>query len=348
MFNQNKPDVSLFCLIFAVLGLLIFPYLSLAQSQNKSESPAAGGYANLLPTMEIPQNNPQTKEKIELGKTLFFDPRLSGSNKISCATCHNPKLGWSDGLPRGKSVSGGELLRNVPTILNSGLNKFQMWDGRFLSLEEQALKPVANTLEMNQDIAELPAKLKGIPGYVSLFKKVFNEEITLDNIAKALASFERTVVSTNSAYDRDFKGDEKALSPAAKKGRLIFLSKGRCALCHGGYNFTDNLFHNLGVPDLGLNDLGRYNVTLLEYDTGAFKTPTLRSIALSAPYMHNGSVKTLEEVVEFYNQGGGSSKYKDATMAPLGLSEDDKSSLVEFLKSLTGEKIEIVVPPLPQ
>lgn len=348
MFIRKKPVAWLFLLLITPFGFLFSLATGLALAQSKTNAPGIVRYANLLPTMEIPPDNPQTKEKIELGKMLFFDPRLSGNNRISCATCHNPKLGWSDGLPRGKSVTGDELSRNVPTIFNAGLNRFQMWDGRFPSLEEQALKPVANTMEMNQEIDRLPDKLKAIPGYVSLFKKIFNDEITLDNIAKAIASFERTVVSTNSPYDRSFKGDEEALSPMAQKGRTIFFSQGRCAMCHGGYNFTDNLFHNLGVPDLGPKDLGRYNVTLVEYDTGAFKTPTLRSVALNAPYMHNGIFNTLEEVVEFYNLGGGKNKYLDPVMTPLKLSEEEKTSLVEFLKSLTGEEMELTPPALPQ
>ena len=303
-----------------------------------------------LPEMKHPKDNPWSEEKEELGKMLYFDPRLSGSNWISCATCHNPGLGWGDGLPRARGHGMKELGRHSPTVINSGYFTAQFWDGRAASLEEQAKGPIASPGEMNQDYDELVRELKAIPGYVKRFKEVFGEEgITIDNIARAIATFERSVISNNAPYDYYQNGDPSAMSESAVRGMKLFFGKARCAICHNGPAFTDNQYHNIGVKPAGplKQDLGRYNVTKKDEDKGAFKTPGLRHVAKSAPYMHNGSERTLMEVIEFYDRGGDDVPNKSGFMTPLGLTPQEKKDLVEFLKALTGEPILVTLPELP-
>jgi cytochrome c peroxidase len=296
-----------------------------------------------------PDDNKPTAERVELGKALFFDPRLSGSNWISCATCHNPSLGWSDGLATGIGHGMKQLGRATPTILNAAFNPIQMWDGRKTTLEDQALGPIAADVEMNLPLPELIAKLQQIEGYRHLFKQAYpNESISEKTIAKAIASFERTVLSTESSFDRWRMGDERAVDASVKRGFAVFTGKGNCAVCHQGFNFTDNGFHNIGVRDIGDPDLGRYNEKKLPSMKGAFKTPTLRDIALTAPYMRNGIYKTLEEVVDHYDRGGDVKDNLSSNMKPLGLTVQEKADLVAFMKSLTGRPVEIAIPRLPQ
>ncbi len=292
-----------------------------------------------------PADNQPTATRIELGKKLFFDPRLSGSNWISCATCHNPALGWSDGLPTAIGDGMKVLERNTPTILNTAYNRFQFWDGRARTLEEQAIKPIIAEVEMNQDMDELIEELKAIPGYVALFEAAYpGEGITADTIAKAIASFERTIVSTESPFDRWQKGEENAVSDAVKRGFELFQGKARCVVCHQGFNFTDDGFHNVGLK--GDKDPGRYKLVKVKVLKHAFKTPTLRDVELTWPYMHDGRYQTLEEVVEHYNRGG-DTKVVDPNIRPLGLSKQEVADLVAFLKSLTGDRRPIEVPELP-
>lgn len=300
----------------------------------------------LRPELKIPANNQITPERVALGKALFFDPRLSGSNWISCATCHNPAMGWSDGLPTAIGHNMTVLGRATPTILNAAYNRKQMWDGRFRSLEQQALGPMQADLEMNQDLDELVAELNAIPGYVEMFKAAYgNEGITPDTVAKAIATFERTAISTEAPFDRYIKGDYKAISASAKRGFELFEGKAKCTACHQGYNFVDDGFHNIGLPDS--KDPGRYKIVKVAVLQGAFKTPTLRDVALTAPYMHNGVYKTLEEVVEHYNEGGKSDGNIDPNMKPLHLTEQEKMDLVAFMKTLTGKRHDITIPALP-
>ncbi len=296
-----------------------------------------------------PASNKITPERVELGKALFFDPRLSGSNWISCATCHNPALGWSDGLPTAIGHGMKVLGRATPTILNTAYQRKQMWDGRFRSLEDQALGPIAADVEMNQDLDEVVAELKVIPGYVSMFEKAYpGEGVSQATIAKALASFERTVVSTEAPFDRWIKGDETAISESAKNGFAWFEdgSKGNCAACHMGFNFMDDGFHNVGLK--GNQDAGRFAEVPVPVMKGAFKTPTLRDITLTAPYMHNGMYATLEEVVAHYNRGGDTKDNLDPNLKPLNLTAQEQKDIVEFLKTLTGEPMVVTVPQLPQ
>ncbi len=316
---------------------------------NAVGSYAASGDPYLRPqAVPAPQDNPLTPARIELGKTLFFDPRLSKSDWISCASCHNPARGWSDGLPTGLGHNMARLSRATPTILNVAFNSVQMWDGRFATLEDQALGPIEAEGEMNLPLPELIAKLEKISGYAKLFEQAYpGEGIGGKTIGKALASFERTVVSTESSFDRWRKGDAKAADASAKRGFTLFTGKAGCTDCHKRYNFTDNGFHNIGVKDAGAPDLGRYTQRKLDVMKGAFKTPTLRDIALTGPYMHNGSYNTLEEVVDHYDRGGDSKENLSQFIKPLHLSGQEKQDLVAFMKSLTGVPMRITVPQLP-
>jgi len=303
-----------------------------------------------VPAMNYPSDNKWSEAKEELGKMLYFDPRLSGSNWISCATCHNPGLGWSDGLPRTIGNGQKELGRHSPTVINSGFFALQMWDGRKKSLEDQATGPIGASGEMNQDYDSLIKELKALPGYVSLFDKVFGKSsITMSNIAKAIATFERSVVSKNSPYDKYWAGKKSAMSKSAVNGMNLFFGKAKCSICHNGPVFTDSGFHNIGVKAEGplKVDLGRYNETKAGFDKGAFKTPGLRSISQSAPYMHNGTEATLEDVVAFYDRGGDVKENLSPFITPLGLNAQEKKALVDFLKALDGEPIKIILPDLP-
>ena len=289
----------------------------------------------------IPADNPLTKEKIELGRMLFFDKRLSQDNTIACANCHLAKFGFTDGKPVSTGIRGQKGGRSAPASFNRVFSSAQFWDGRAETLEMQSVGPFTNPIEhgfANYDV--MRAKMMKIAGYRKLFKQVFGEEdITIDNVGKAIASFQRTVLSGNSPADRFDMGQEAGAIPeAAQKGLLLFRDKARCTKCHSGFNFTDEKFHNLGIGwDDNKVDLGRYMVTKNPEDIGAFKTPTLREISRSAPYTHAGRFKTLEEVVNFYNQGGVKNPHQDPLILPLELTDQEKGDLVQFLHTLTGD-----------
>jgi len=248
-----------------------------------------------------------------------------------------------------KGQKGG---RSAPTTINRAFSTLQFWDGRAASLEEQAKGPIVNPIEMgNPSHAPVVERLKEVMGYRAQFKKVFGtEKITIDHVARAIAAYERTILSGNSPFDRFQAGDKTALSEAAQRGLELFKGKARCVRCHTGFNFTDEGYHNLGVGmDKPKPDLGRYEITKREEDRGAFKTPTLRDIALTAPYLHDGSAKTLEEVVEFYNKGGIKNPSLSKEIEPLNLTAQEKADLVEFLRSLTGEiALEAYAPEPPR
>ena len=321
-----------------------------AESETDTASVEDTSFYEPLPEGIYPQDNPWSQEKEDLGKLLFFDPRLSGDNSISCATCHHPDKGWSDGLPRAIGFGGKELGRHSPTVINSGYFEVQMWDGRAPTLEAQAKGPIRASVEMNQKADELIEELGAIPEYQEMFSKVFGESgITFDNLAKAIATFERSVVSKNSAYDKYMEGDETAMSPAAVNGMNLFFGKAKCSICHNGPALTDSGFHNIGVKQHGplTEDLGRFNISKDDFDKGAFKTPGLRSVSQSAPYMHDGSEATLKGVIDFYNRGGDVAENRSAFITPLGLSEQEVLELVEFLKALDGEPINVTAPKLP-
>ena len=306
-----------------------------ADTPPKATIPAPLG---LLPVV-WPSDNPYTPEKAELGRLLYFDVRLSADNTISCATCHSPKYAFTDSMPVSTGIRGQRGNRSAPTIINRAYSLAQFWDGRAATLEEQAKGPMANSIEMGNTHEVIVDKLKGIAGYRVLFAKVFGtEDFTIDHAAKAIATFERTVLSGNSAYDRYKAGDKKAMTQAQVRGMNVFFKKAKCDKCHDGQNFTTNDYHNLGVgadkPDA---DVGRFAVTKDPKDWGAFKTPTLRDIAETPPYMHDGSVKTLREVVDFYDKGGTLNKNLDKDVKPLKLTVDERNDLVEFLRALSGQ-----------
>lgn len=304
-----------------------------------------------LPTVvPVPATNLNYKAKVELGRQLYFDGRLSKNNAISCAFCHNPLTGFADPRQTSIGVGGGVGGRQAPTVYNTGFIPHQFWDGRAGSLEEQAIGPIVNPVEMAETHENVVKKLGKIKGYQQQFRAVFGTDVNLQGIAEAIAAYERTIVSTNSAFDKYVLGDTTAMDQAAVRGMALFKGKARCILCHNGPNFTDNEFHNLGVPQVGpmKEDVGRYSVTRQERDRGAFKTPTLRSIMETAPYMHDGVFGTLEEVVDFLNDGGGPNPNLSPLIKPLGLTQQEKADLVAFLKALTGEPITFKMPTLPK
>ncbi len=272
--------------------------------------------------MPVPDDNPLTPEKIALGKKLFTDARLSRDGRISCASCHDPQRGLTDARPVSVGVFGRQGKRRVPAIINRGYGKSFFWDGRIATLEQQVLEPITNPLEMDLPVEEAATRVG----------------LDAATLSKALASYVRTIRAGDSPYDRYVAGNRTALSEEARAGLQIFRGKGNCIVCHVGPNFTDEKFHNTGVgwDGRGFPDPGRSGVTGKEADRGAFKTPTLREIARRAPYMHNGSLATLEEVVEFYNQGGKRNPNLDPEIRPLELSAAEKSALLAFLRALTG------------
>ena len=285
-----------------------------------------------LKPIRFPQQNPQSAEKVFLGKQLYFDKRLSQGNEVSCASCHDPAKGFSNGEQFATGVKGQKGGRNSPTVINTAYGYFQFWDGREPSLEAQALGPIQNPIEMNMSLEAVVKKLNGISGYQTQFQKVFGTDVTAEGIAKAIAAYERTVLSGNAPYDQFKAGDKSALSQTAQRGMKLFFGRAACSSCHAGHNLSDGGFHNIGVGmDQKEPDVGRFAVTKLEGDTGSFKTPTLREIARTGPYMHDGSLKTLEEVVEHYVKGGVSNPYLDEEIFPLKLTDEEKSDLVTFM-----------------
>jgi cytochrome c peroxidase len=306
-----------------------------------------------LPAVPMPEDNVGNPARVALGQALFFDPRLSGNGAMSCASCHNPSLGWSDGLKRAVGWGGQVLGRATPTVINTAYNTQFMWDGRKKSLEDQALGPMKTPEEMNTDFAASLARLKAVPLYVAMFDKAYpGEGVNEETIAKAIAAFERTVVVNDSPFDRWLAGDKKAMTAQQYRGFKVFTDagKGNCAACHSAPNFTDNGFHNIGIAKQGAGepDMGRFNIRKVASMKGAFKTPGLRDIELTAPYFRDGSAATLKEVVEHYVRGGDDRSNLSASMKPLNLSEQEKDDLVAFMKALTGKRRDVLLPQLPQ
>ena len=354
-----------YCVVF-----FFFHFLQLnAFSQTQSDA-----YVLTLPpgVLEpiIPEDNPLTKGKIDLGKILFFDKRLSADDTISCATCHDQEKGFADGRVIAVGIKERKGTRNSPTVLNAAFFDTQFWDGRVITLEEQAKQPIINPNEMGMPSHDaLVEKISNISEYKTAFQAIFGtEKITIDHIARAIASFERTLISFNAPFDRFIAGEKDAISASAQRGWKLFQGKARCITCHE-FNrsypfFSNNKFHNVGVAMKGKDfeflarkaassgadpsalvqeeasaELGRYLVTKEPKDIGAFKTSGLRNIALTAPFMHDGSESTLESVVEFYNKGGVPNPNLDGGIRPLNLSEDEKKDLVVFMKSLTSDDL---------
>ena len=303
----------------------------------------------------VPEDNPMTPEKVALGWQLYYDSRLSADGTVSCATCHDPAAGFGDPNPVSTGVGGFHGNRNSPTVINAAFSARQFWDGRAATLEQQALGPIENPVEMANTLDNVLATLDAIPGYRQQFAEVFGgDEITADMVAKAIASFERTVISGNSPWDRWVKTrDASVISEAALRGEELFRGKAGCSQCHLGFNFSDahlGLYHNIGVGMAEEDfDQGRYGVTGIVAHHGAFKTPTLRNVVETAPYMHDGSLATLEEVVDYYMQGGEPNSWLDPKISRLELTEHERADLIAFLEALTGEIPEFTrrAPALP-
>lgn len=307
----------------------------------------------LAPTPPHPEDNVPTPLRVELGKKLFFDPRLSGDGNMSCASCHSPLLGWSDGLPTGKGVKSMVLDRASPTVVNTAYNGLQMWDGRKKTLEEQAMGPMEASVEMNMDTQKLFVWLNANEGYRALFQAAYpGQPIAADTLSKAIASFERTVVSNTSPFDRWIAGDGKAMTADQVQGFALFIDpkKANCSACHSGPNFTDNSFHNLGLASYGKDnaDMGRYGQRPVASMKGAFKTPTVREAARTAPYFHDGSAKSLDDLVAFYAKGGLVKTNLSQSMKELPLTKEEATQLVSFIGALSSPHQPFVLPELPR
>ena len=344
--NRSRYLFSIAC---GVVGIAVS---SLVASVTRPSTAAAGD--RLKATYErpadvpFPSHNTYSVDRELLGRTLFFDPRLSGSGWISCASCHNPGLSWGDGLPKGLGHGMRQLDRRTPTILNLAWAPALFWDGRADSLEEQALGPIASKAEMNLSLDQMVDTLRAIDGYAPLFARAYpGEGISSETVAKALATFERTVVSGVAPFDRWIAGDRRALSASSQRGFVLFNDKARCSTCHTGWRFTDDSFHDIGVPG---SDAGRGallpHIAPAQY---AFKTPTLRNVSERGPYLHDGSAATLRDVIELYDAGGQVRRPSlSAEIVPLGLTPQEKDDLLAFLETLTGRDPEARVPVLPR
>lgn len=297
-----------------------------------------------LPPIHWPKDNPYSEQKAELGRLLYFDTRLSTDGTISCASCHAPSETFSDRRPLSFGIGGQKGSRHSMTIINSAYQPILFWDGRARTLEEQSKGPIANPKEMtsfrdpHEAHWQCHKRVKGIKGYRLLFKEVFNnDECTIDDIANAIATFERTVLSGNSPYDHYIKGDLEAMTPEQIQGYKIFTAKG-CIDCHHGVSFSNGEFNNIGIGmNVSYPDVGRYAITHKEKDWGAFKVPVLRDVAKRHPYMHDGSLATLEEVIDYYDRGGNPNPHLHPLMQPLHLKPEEKKALISFLKALNGE-----------
>jgi cytochrome c peroxidase len=297
--------------------------------------------------ISFPKNNPYTPEKAELGKKLYFDTRLSVTSAQSCSSCHSPGFGWADGLAVGIGHGMAKLDRHSPTIINAAWGEIFMWDGRLPTLEDQALGPIQSPGEMNMPIERLIERLASIPEYKPLFAAVFPKDgITPQTLAAAIATYERTVVSERAPFDAWIDGNEKAISEEAKRGFALFNTKAQCSSCHEGWNFTNDGFQDIGLPS---EDIGRGQfvpgVLKMQH---AFKTPGLREITRRSPYMHDGSIATLEDVIEHYDRGGVDRPSRSDLVKPLGLTSQEKSELVAFLQTLTSNLTPTALPFLPR
>ncbi|WP_426437283.1 cytochrome-c peroxidase [Bradyrhizobium genosp. P] len=296
----------------------------------------------------FPSSNPHSEAKSALGASLFFDPLLSGSKTRSCASCHNPSLSWADGLPRAIGEDPKGLPIRAPTLIDVAFTQPLGWDGKFRDLESVAFGPIKNPANMNLSEPELIARLSAIPAYVDAFAHAFGEgAITRPRIEAALATFERSIVAGEAPFDRWIGGDDAAISAAAKHGFQLFNGKARCSSCHSGPSFSDGSFQDIGTAKD--NDIGRGRLfptsAKLRY---AFKTPTLRDVARRGPYMHDGSVATLEDVIELYNTGGIDRPSRSPQIKPLSLTASEKKDLIAFLQTLTASSPTSVAPRLPR
>jgi cytochrome c peroxidase len=289
----------------------------------------------------VPDDNPLTPEKIALGKQFFWDKRWSRNGTIACVSCHEPAHGWADPRQLSLRFDGKPTPRHSPTLVNRLFSDTQQWAGTRASLEDQATKASDQSPEL------LVKNLGAIPEYQAAFRQVFGTELNPEGVARAIAAYERTILSGNSPYDRFRAGDTAALAAPARRGLALFEGKARCMTCHAGFNFTDESYHNIGVGmDRPTPDLGRHTVTKREEHKGAFKTPTLRDVAARPPYMHDGSERSLADVIAFYNRGGVPNPWLSGELRPLGLTAEEQTDLLAFLQALTGEvAAEVSSPP---
>jgi cytochrome c peroxidase len=324
--------ISLALVLCAIVTMAQDPDEAVRMIDSMQELPVGLG---ILPEIKFPTDNPETAIKVELGQRLFFEKRLSGNGSMSCATCHDPQHGFSDGRARAVGSHGDVLARHTPTIFNAAYNSHQFWDGRAGSLEQQVVEPLTSNKEMSMtDEGELVARLDGDPVYHAMFHAVFGQPPDLNNVSKAIAAYERTVTTHRSGFDRYADGDKRALTLNEKQGLVLFIGKARCARCHNGPNFTDNEFHNTGI---GSGDYGRFGVTHADADRETFKTPGLRNVTAHPPYMHDGSVGTLGGVIDYYDRGGNARKGKSPFIYRIGLSSSEKRDLLAFLKALGAD-----------
>lgn len=330
-------------LIGGLVAFVSFGILVSCKPENNPEPDEPTPYAldkpAHFPSFLIPEDNQLTEERVALGKRLFFDKQLSSTRTVSCATCHKPELAFSDGLALARGVEGRTPGRNAPSLTNVAYVSRLNWDGGVPTLEQQAIVPITNHLEMDMTFEEIVNRLSQDETYVEQFQAAYERGPDTYTIVRALSAFERTLISGNSPYDKYLSGeDTNALSASAKRGRELFFSeKAECFHCHGGLFLTTNQFENNGLYE-EYEDKGRYNITGRDFDKGKFKVPTLRNIALTAPYMHDGSLATLEEVIDHYASGGKNHPNKSAFLVPLALTEQDKEDLKNFLHSLTDEE----------
>lgn len=317
-------------------GLVLLPLAACsAPGRNQALATHPAGVASLLARGPAPAALRRADDEVALGLRLFFEPKLSAGNRQSCASCHQPGRGFSNGEPNAAGVNGQRGNRNVPSIYGMKDYKTFFWDGRAASLEEQALGPIQNPIEMNESLENVVRKLEATPYYRSRFREVYGTPVTPNGIARALASFERAVTLKPSAYDRFLNGDGEALNPRELNGMGLFGRTAHCATCHKGVLFTDNKFHNIGVGfDRPNPDPGRMTVTGNPEDHGAFRTPSLKQLSQTGPYMHDGSQRTLEEVIDYYDRGGNANPNLSMEMGPLNLTPRDKADLIAFMRAL--------------
>jgi cytochrome c peroxidase len=349
--RMKKIIVSSLCAV-SMLGASIAIHVDKASAMGRElilEVPLG------LPDLPIPEDNPMTMEKVELGKMLYFDPRLSIDGSISCATCHDPSLGYSNAASKAAGVNHAIGGANTPTILNVAYSKLQFWDGREPTLEAQAGGPMTAPVEMAGIPDEIAQKLNKVPEYRALSMAAFGEYLSFENVAKAIATFERTILAGNSPFDKFYYGGEKdAISESAKRGKKIFddPEKGNCKKCHtynktDGY-FSDNMFHNVGLGmDKDKPDVGRYGVTKNKEDMGRQKTPTLRNAAVTAPYFHDGSTYSLREACQTCLTGIPNKNLDPEYKAKRKLSDKEMDDLIEFMAALDGELPIFAIPAIP-
>lgn len=370
------PPLRKMCSVAFALATLAAP-ASLVQPTSAADLPPLAS----LPPVPVPADNPMSDAKVELGKKLFWDGRLSGNGSMGCVVCHQPELGWSTGTAISFGYPGTEHWRNSQTIYNAAYYNKLFWEGNIPSLEAQALAAASGAVAGNGDTSMMEMRLRFVPDYVAAFREMFGTEWPHINDAwKAIAAFQRTIVSDPKKvpFDRYLAGEEAALSDAAKRGRELYLGQANCIACHNGPLASDQRFYNLGVPEnpvfrdqdlyqitlrwelyqKGVNeetyrkgdrDLGLFHVTKRPEDKGKFRTASLRELKHTAPYMHNGIFETLAEVVDFYDAGAGDAPNKPAVLKPLGLSEQEKADLVAFLEALSmDEPLIVEAPKLPE